>query len=156
MTQSSTFTNNSINNNTNKIKIFSQNQLLENISQKNTKKQQKKLICVQYVKRKNLSKKKKNKSQLNFQNLTTHLNNQKRYIDFVSEQLSHDGLFVRDCITTLMTKHIHNKTDISFWTDCGAHFQSKEMAKFFLIDVPTKFHVNVEWNLFAPQHGKNP
>ena len=83
----------------------------------------------------------------------------KHHINYISDILSHDGLFIRDVITYLNSKYLVplQLTDIKFWTDCGPHFHSLEILHYMMIEFPTLITLKkVEWNLFEPYHGKNP
>ena len=85
------------------------------------------------------------------------------YVDYFSDVLSHDGVFVEDCITHLVQniKEICPQLkDIqinrfNFWTDVGLHFRCKEVAHFLLVKVPATFQTSVNWDAFAECHGKS-
>ena len=83
------------------------------------------------------------------------------YADYFSDVLSHDGIFVRDCISDLLSKisnicpRLEVMKKINIWTDVGPHFRCQEVAHFFAVDVPKMFKVDVEWNTFAECHGKS-
>ena len=82
-------------------------------------------------------------------------------MDYFSDVLSHDGVFVRDCVSDLITKLYHicprlaNLKKINFWTDVGPHFRCQKVAHFLLVDVPKMFKIDVDWNMFAECHGKS-
>lgn len=81
----------------------------------------------------------------------------KTYVNFLSEILNHDALFVADCMKKLMTLEIFSKTKIlSFWTDAGPHFRCGEFAHclFETLFSQNKFS-RVTWSLFVEKHGKN-
>ena len=83
------------------------------------------------------------------------------YTDYLSDVLSHDGVFVRDCIAHLISKlssicpRLETFNKINFWTDVGLHFRCQEVAHFLLVEIPTIFNVEVAWNTFAECHGKS-
>ena len=84
------------------------------------------------------------------------------YIDFFSDILSHDALFVSGCIKKILNKFLFNNSmghlkirKVHFWNDTGRHFQCGELAHFLLKIVPFSFNVQVSWNFFGEHHGKN-
>ena len=85
-------------------------------------------------------------------------NNQikKEYKDFFSDILSHDGLYIKDCLHKLLSSNIIPKFNhLSIWTDNAKHFHSKEMAYCILSDIPQKYSLQTKWNFFGEYHGKN-
>jgi hypothetical protein len=79
----------------------------------------------------------------------------KKYINYFSDILSHDGLFVKDCLSKLLTSStIPILTSLSIWTDNARHFHSKEIAYCLLYDIPRRFSLKTEWNLYGEYHGK--
>lgn len=82
----------------------------------------------------------------------------KRFVNFVSNVLSHDGLFVIDAIKKLVHQPFWNWSDVSFWSDCGPHFRNGEVAHSILVDLMNHSGIDIarsEWNLFGEGHGKN-
>lgn len=79
----------------------------------------------------------------------------KHHVNFVSEILSHDGLFVKDCLSALVEKYMQQFSKISFWSDGGKHFRNFEVAHFMLRELPRQSK-EVQWNFFASHHGKSP
>ncbi len=85
------------------------------------------------------------------------------YADYFSDVLSHDGVFVSQCISHLLTNIYkicprlvpETVKTVNLWTDVGLHFRCQEVAHFFLVDVPTIFKTEVRWNTFAECHGKS-
>jgi hypothetical protein len=85
------------------------------------------------------------------------------YVDFVSDVLTHDAVFVKHCLTHLVSnfgKICGNFKNVSpkkftFWTDVGLHFRCQELAHYVLDEFPKKFATSVEWNTFAECHGKS-
>jgi hypothetical protein len=85
-------------------------------------------------------------------------NNQikKEYKDFLSDILSHDGLYIRDCLHQLLSSVNFPKfKHLSIWTDNARHFHSKEMAHCNLLEIPKEYSLQTKWNFFAEYHGKN-
>jgi hypothetical protein len=85
-------------------------------------------------------------------------NNQikKEYKDYFSDILSHDGLFIIDCLHKLFSLDITSKFNhLSIWTDNARHFHSKEIAHCILSDIPQKYSIQIKWNFFGEYHGKN-
>jgi hypothetical protein len=86
------------------------------------------------------------------------INNQikKEYKDFFSDVLSHDGLFIKDCLHQLLSSINFPKfKHLSIWTDNARHFHSKEIAHCNLIEIPQKYSLQIQWNFFGEYHGKN-
>ena len=82
-------------------------------------------------------------------------NIKKKYINYFSDILSHDGLFIRDCLSDLLTlSPIPKLTSLSIWTDNAKHFHSKEIGYCLLKDIPRRFSLKIQWNLFGEYHGK--
>jgi len=80
----------------------------------------------------------------------------KEYTDFFSDILSHDGLFVKDCLNLLLSSDTFPKLKyLSIWSDNARHFHSKEIAYSILSDIPQKYSLQIQWNLFGEYHGKN-
>jgi hypothetical protein len=89
------------------------------------------------------------------------------YVDYFSDVLSHDGVYVKDCITHLIQNLVsicprlqqqqgqQPVKKINIWTDVGPHFRCQEVAHFFLKKIPSQFNVAVQWNMFAECHGKS-
>ena len=74
-------------------------------------------------------------------------------INFTSECLNHDSVYVIDCLDYLLRK-MKDYRQITIWTDCGPHFRNKHLLSFLLHDLPQRnFHVDV--NYFGESHGKN-
>ena len=79
------------------------------------------------------------------------------YFDFFSKILSHDSLFVKECILKLLKIPFMNKfSKFCFWSDCGPHFRSGELINFFLEDLNLLYPRNIFYlNYFAEYHGKS-
>jgi hypothetical protein len=83
------------------------------------------------------------------------------YIDYFSDILSHDALFISGCIESILNIYIKNNTNqsnykkVHFWNDTGRHFQCGELAHYLLTKVPSEFNVQVTWNFFGEHHGKS-
>ncbi len=79
-----------------------------------------------------------------------------QYVHFISEVLAHDGLFVCDCLTKLLTlswmKKFHT---IYFWSDCGPHFRSYEVVNHTVFELSKKFKVTTSHHFWGEKHGKN-
>lgn len=79
-----------------------------------------------------------------------------KYVNFVSNVLNHDALFVKDCINIILTQKLDSSfKHVKFWFDCGTHFRCGELVYHCLIDVPEKFNVDTELHFSAPGHGKS-
>jgi hypothetical protein len=80
----------------------------------------------------------------------------KEYKDFFSDILSHDGLFVKDCLHRLLSSDsIPKFKHLSIWTDNARHFHSMEIGHCILLDIPQKYSLQTQWNFFGEYHGKN-
>src|SRR5579871_5225062 len=80
----------------------------------------------------------------------------KEYKDFFSDVLSHDGLFIKECLHQLLSSTSFPKFEyLSIWTDNARHFHSKEIASCILSEIPQKYILQTKWNFFGEYHGKN-
>ena len=81
----------------------------------------------------------------------------KTFVNFVSELLNHDALFVSDCMKILVDLDIlKSRKHVSFWTDAGPHFRCGEFANCIFDTLFSKSDFStVSWNLFVEKHGKN-
>lgn len=80
-----------------------------------------------------------------------------RFVHVVSEVLSHDGLFVRQCLTKLLSLEWMTKyKSVSFWSDCGPHFRNYEVLNHVLFELPKYYSVATTYNFWGEKHGKNP
>jgi hypothetical protein len=82
-------------------------------------------------------------------------------VDFFSDILSHDGVFVQDCLQKLL-ENIYDLcpglgriNKINFWSDVGNHFRSQEVAHYLLVEVKKRFNIDVNWDTFVECHGKS-
>ena len=64
-----------------------------------------------------------------------------KYFDYFSKILSHDSVFVTNCVSKLFThpflSHFH---EIYFWSDSGPHFRSAELMHFIFEYLPTIYN----------------
>ena len=83
------------------------------------------------------------------------------YVDFFSDILSHDALFVSNCLSNVLDNFIKfkyqnlNLKKVHFWNDTGRHFQCGELAHYLLNIVPVEYNIQVTWNFFGEHHGKS-
>jgi hypothetical protein len=102
-----------------------------------------------------------NKKQISVLGFAVHyrdnLNNLRvRYVDFLSEILSHDSLFAGDCLTKLCeSSFMRQFREICLWADAGPHFRSAEFMHHVFRRLPTTHPARFYMNYFAEQHGKN-
>ena len=67
------------------------------------------------------------------------------YVDFFSDILSHDALFVSNCLSNVLDNFIKfkyqnlNLKKVHFWNDTGRHFQCGELAHYLLNIVPLEY-----------------
>jgi hypothetical protein len=79
-----------------------------------------------------------------------------RYVDFLSEILSHDSLFAGDCLTKLCElPFMRQFREICIWADAGPHFRSGEFMHHVFRRLPMTHPARFYMNYFAEQHGKN-
>ena len=89
-----------------------------------------------------------------FANPATHEVQEYR-IAHISEILSKDSLFSKDCLRAVLEKgYWKGITHVSVWVDTGPHFRSQEFAQFVLVEVPAMLHVDTTLNLLVEGHGK--
>ena len=81
----------------------------------------------------------------------------KKNYNFLSENLSHDSFFVKNCIDKLIEyKELDGLDVLSFWSDCGRHFRSGELQHYLLKTVKNiKKIFAVKVNYFVEYHGKS-
>ena len=84
-------------------------------------------------------------------------NNQKiRYVDFLSEILSHDSLFVTECIKKLFRMPFMSQfKQVCFWSDSGKHFRSAEYMHYILCELQNHYQIQCLVNFFTEYHGKS-
>ena len=79
----------------------------------------------------------------------------RRYFNILSEILTHDSLFVKDCIEMIVKEILKNRfKQVSFGADNGRHFRLFELMKYFY-DLIQKHFDFVSINFFVEYHGKN-
>ena len=81
-------------------------------------------------------------------------NIRRRYYDFLSEVITHDSFFVKNCIESLKDGTLSDFTKIHFWSDNAGHFRSQELKKYILLDLPSKNYETTQ-NFFVEYHGKS-
>jgi len=78
--------------------------------------------------------------------------------DFLSEILSHDARFVKECLSNLVEilkkKYLLKK--VNFWFDNGRHFRNKELCSHLICEKTEIFDFDFTINYFAEHHGKSP
>jgi len=78
------------------------------------------------------------------------------YIDFVSEDLTHDAFFVKRCLEKLFSMPIFQNNrfkNLHLWCDGGKHFKNKDII-FLCLQQSNNFN-SIELNFFIPYHGKS-
>lgn len=81
----------------------------------------------------------------------------KKFVKYLSKILSHDSLYVIDCIKMLIKDHMEiSLNEIIFWSDNGCHFRSSELYYYVLkmIPIDTQFKKST-LNFFVEYHGKS-
>ena len=80
----------------------------------------------------------------------------RRYVDYLSPILSHDSLFVTDCIAKLLARPFMSRfNEICFWCDPGPHFRSAEFMHFVFARLPSMYVKKIFLNYFTEHHGKS-
>jgi len=81
-----------------------------------------------------------------------------QYYDFLSEILSHDASFVKDCLSNLIEilKERISLKKVNFWFDNGRHFRNKELCSHLICEKTEIFDFDFTINYFAEHHGKSP
>ena len=79
------------------------------------------------------------------------------HINYISSILSHDSLYVTDCITMLIEKHLKNRfEELNFWSDNACHFRSFELYHHIIKEIPEKNErFRCTLNFFNEYHGKS-
>ena len=69
------------------------------------------------------------------------------YVDFFPDILSHDALFVSNCLSNVLDNFIKfkyqnlNLKKVHLWNDTGRHFQCGELAHYLLNIVPVEYNI---------------
>ena len=83
------------------------------------------------------------------------------YVDYFSDILSHDALFVSNCVGNVLDNFIKykyrnlNVKKVHFWNDTERHIQCGELAHYLLKFLPVEYNIQVTWNCFGEHHGKS-
>jgi hypothetical protein len=82
----------------------------------------------------------------------------KQYIDYISCNLNHDGLYATDCVKNLVeTMLVPNEiTKLNIWVDMAGHFIGKEMTATLLYTLSMQYNLACDVNRFIDHHGKSP
>jgi len=79
--------------------------------------------------------------------------------DFISNVLSHDTRYVRDCLMTLVSHQSFQNlkaNELELWMDNGpAHFRTYEFIH-SMKEVEEQAQAKLSWNFFGEYHGKSP
>ena len=70
--------------------------------------------------------------------------------------MSHDSLFVKECIDKLFIDHIKDIfCNVIFWSDNACHFRSAELMNHILFQLPVTYsNIEFSMNYFIEYHGK--
>jgi hypothetical protein len=83
----------------------------------------------------------------------------KSYFDFVSNVLTHDTLYVTECLDKFFGSDLFTKRNfkkVFFWFDNGPHhFRTHELTAYFKGLKPRLNLDRLQWNFFVEYHGKN-
>ncbi|PVZ96692.1 hypothetical protein BB558_007387, partial [Smittium angustum] len=82
---------------------------------------------------------------------------QRRYYNYLSENLSHDSLFAINCLKSLLSRsEMQGYEDISLWSDSGPHFKNADYLYATCIELPWLFpRSRFTLNYFMENHGKS-
>ena len=82
---------------------------------------------------------------------------QREYYNYLSSILSHDSLYVADCVSILIEKYLKNRFEVfDFWSDNACHFRCFELYDYILEKIPAKYEgVKCSINFFNEYHGKS-
>ena len=82
----------------------------------------------------------------------------KQYVDYISCNLNHDGLYATDCVKNLVVTMIvpNNISSVSVWVDMAGHFTGKEMTATLLETLVKQYNLKIDVNRFIEHHGKSP
>ena len=82
---------------------------------------------------------------------------QREYYNYLSSILSHDSLYVANCVSMLIEKYLKNKFEVfDFWSDNACHFRCFELYDHILKEIPAKYQgVKCTMNFFNEYHGKS-
>lgn len=76
------------------------------------------------------------------------------YHDYISEVISHDSHFVKNCLKRLEHDNMGLFSKIHFWSDNAGHFRSQELRNYILLELPSK-NYKTSQNFFVEYHGKS-
>jgi hypothetical protein len=83
----------------------------------------------------------------------------KSHFDFVSNVLTHDTLYVTECLDKFFGSDLFTKRNfkkVFFWFDNGPHhFRTHELTAYFFRLKPRLNLDRLQWNFFVEYHGKN-
>lgn len=77
----------------------------------------------------------------------------KKYINYLSNVISHNSNFVKIAIGKLINKYLPMYKKIHFWSDNAGHFRSSELLKYILVDLCNN-GIETSMNYFVEYHGK--
>jgi hypothetical protein len=79
-----------------------------------------------------------------------------RYVDVFSPLLSHDGLFVSQCLDRVLRDYVPAGTErVIMWSDGGPHFRCAEVMHAQVVATQAALGIPVDINFFCENHGKN-
>lgn len=77
-----------------------------------------------------------------------------QYINYFSKILSHDTLYVTECLNDLINSNLINRFKVfSFWSDNACHFRSGELMNHLFKSIMYK-NIDISLNYFSEYHGK--
>lgn len=76
------------------------------------------------------------------------------YHNYLSEVISHDSYYVKNCLKMLENGNMGLFSKIHFWSDNAGHFRSQELRNYILLELPTR-NYSTSQNFFVEYHGKS-
>lgn len=76
------------------------------------------------------------------------------YYNFLSEVISQDSHFVKNCLRKLEQENLRRFSNIHFWSDNAGHFRSSELKNYILRELQGKNYIT-SLNYFVEYHGKS-
>ena len=80
----------------------------------------------------------------------------RKYVDYFSKILSHDSLYVKECLNKLLKNYVNNRfNNVILWCDNACHFRSSELMYHILFRLADEYsNIKFTINYFIKYHGK--
>ncbi|PVU96561.1 hypothetical protein BB560_005800, partial [Smittium megazygosporum] len=82
---------------------------------------------------------------------------QRRYYNYLSENLSHDSLYIINCLKDLLYRsEFQEFEEVNLWSDSGPHFKNTDYLYLVCLELPQIFSSKkFKLNYFMENHGKS-